>query len=164
MLWKLPRNIVNTWIRMVAASGGLDGCGCQARARVIVTIADKLMPLSSLEPRVAALSIHQPSDTPGPRQPELTPTSCPSCSSCSSCPSCHSWRPADLRRGAEEPGAEARLQLRARPAHQDQEPGDQGVASTVLNTASWAGHWPEQNIKLSFSKLWRDKFLVKINA
>ena len=77
MLWKLPRNIVNTWIRMVAASGGLDGCGCQARARVIVTIADKLMPLSSLEPRVAALSIHQHSDTPGPASRSSHPPAAP---------------------------------------------------------------------------------------
>ena len=34
MLWKLPGIIVNTWLRMVAASGGLDGCGCQARAQI----------------------------------------------------------------------------------------------------------------------------------
>merc|ERR1711952_292119 len=66
-------------------------------------------------------------------------SSCSSCYSCSSCSSCSSWWPADLRRGAEEPGAEALLQLRARPAHPDQEPGHQGVASTVLNTASRAG-------------------------
>ena len=62
---------------MVAASGGRNGCGCQARARVIVTIADKLMPLSSLEPRVAALSIHQPSDTPGPASWSSHPPAAP---------------------------------------------------------------------------------------
>ena len=46
----------------------------------------------------------------------------------------------------------------------NQEPGHQGVASPVLNSGSWAGHWPEQKIMLSFLKLWVDKFLVKINA